>query len=175
MNNEIIDWHQPLSPHFVWKSSTKPKAPSDNKKLKRTSTGTCFQDISVVNVIVNTTTNKWKLANLKLRLRDHSVRFRYCEKRHDGNLVKTNHVTSGQQTINDIKINRNNKDSHKPLGVSSTGSKLNGFSVMMLSSSPFSSTFENLLEMLMFESPPSALPLETAVLLTDLQSNMLES
>ena len=72
-------------------------------------------------------------------------------------------------------MNRDDEDGNKPLGGASTGSKLNGFSVMMLSSSPFSSTFENLLEMLMFESPPSALPLETAVLLTDLQSNMLES
>ena len=66
MNNEIIDWHQPLSPQFLWKSSKKPKAPSDNNKLKRTSTGTCFKDVSVVNAIVNTTTKKWNLANLKL-------------------------------------------------------------------------------------------------------------
>jgi hypothetical protein len=55
-----------LSPQFLWKSSKKPKAPSDNKKLKRTSTGTCFKDVSVINAIVNTTTKKWNLANLKL-------------------------------------------------------------------------------------------------------------
>lgn len=72
-----------------------------------------------------------------------------------------------------IKINRNSEDGNKPLGASSAGSKLNGFSAT-LSSIPFSSTFEKVLEMLMFESPPSAL-LETAVLLTDLQSNMFES
>lgn len=71
-----------------------------------------------------------------------------------------------------IKFEQEKEDRNQPLGAaSSTGSKLNGFSAMMLSSAPYSSTFENFLEILMLESLPSALLLETAVPLTDLQSN----